>query len=71
MRRVRYLAGADISLEIASAREMPVLPRYPDADMCARTARGAEHELLHGPPGVFIARRRSRSQAVDRYRKLV
>jgi hypothetical protein len=31
---------------------MPVLPRDPDIHMCARTARGAEHELLHGPPGV-------------------
>lgn len=50
---------------------MPVLPRDPDTDMCARMARGAEHELLHGPPGVFVACKRSRSQAVDRYRNLV
>ena len=34
---------------------MPVLPRDPDIDMCARTARGAEHEL-HGPPGVVVQR---------------
>ena len=49
---------------------MPVLPRDPNADMCARTACGAEHELLHGPPGVVIARKRNRSHAVDRYREL-
>jgi hypothetical protein len=35
---------------------MPVLPRDPDIDMCARTACGVEHELLHGPPGVVFQR---------------
>ena len=52
---------------------MPVLPRDPDIDMCARTARGAEHELLHGPPGVVVQRKQmqTRSRAVDRYRELL
>ena len=52
---------------------MPVLPRDPDIDMCARTARGAEHELLHGPPGVVFQREQMqvRSRVVDRSRGLV
>lgn len=49
---------------------MPVLPRDPDIDMCARTARGVEQELLHGPPGV-VARKRSRARIFDCYRELV
>ena len=49
---------------------MPVLPRDPDIDMCARTARGAEHELLHGPPGVVFQRDQIRSRVVDCRREL-
>lgn len=43
--RRRRLLGGD------ERARVDVWPRDPDADMCARTARGAEHERLHGPPG--------------------
>ena len=64
--------GAGTSLGVESAREMPALSRDPDIEMCARTASGAEHELLHGPPGVVFLRKRMqiRSHVVDRSRGL-
>src|ERR1700722_15660578 len=44
---------------------MTVLLRDPDIDMCARTARGAEHELLHGPPSVVFQRSECKSDLVS------
>jgi len=48
-----------------------VLPRDPDIEMCARTARGAEHGLLHGPPSVVLQRKQIRSRVVGRRREMV
>jgi hypothetical protein len=50
---------------------MTVLLRSPDMDVCARSTRGAEHELLHGARGVVVQREQIRSLIVDRRRQLV
>ena len=52
---------------------MPVLPRDPDIDMCARKARGLSTNYCMDHEGVVFLRKRTqiRSHVVDRRREMV